>query len=38
MLDKTRLLEFDGDIGYKTHCERNVLQIGCAKRYAALYF
>lgn len=28
MLDKTRLLVFGGNVSYKTHCERNLLQQG----------
>lgn len=31
MLDKGRLLVFDGDVDYKTHCEMNLLQLGCAE-------
>jgi len=33
MLDNGKLLMFDGDVGYKTHCKRKVLWLGCAKRY-----
>lgn len=33
MLHKDRLLVFDGDVHYKTHCEENLLQLGRAERY-----